>query len=291
MEVRRQASHGFERQVRRALQSKAWSAPADGEVKVLVFDTGIASSWADAAGQLLDPAESARAARFRFPLHRERYVLSHAFWRVALGMCMSGPASAVRLEPTPLGQPRLPDSAFATSLSHSGPWAAVSVARAAVMGVDIESSASLARMDELAAFMCAPGEQAWLSRLAGGPERRQAMLRLWTRKEAILKARGEGLARSPSCLDATGDRHEASQDPAAAGAVLRVRDLEGLPGGLTGAVATPADCTAIRLHVLDPSTWRASCAAGNRGTRKHEYGQGAGAWDAAGCAAMPGAGL
>lgn len=277
MEVRRHVSHGFERQTRRALQRCGWTAPADGEIKVLVFDTGTAVGWAAAAARMLGPDEQERAARFRFAEHCERYVLSHGIWRVALGLCMPGGTFAVRLEPTSRGQPRLPGSEFATSLSHSGSWAAVAVARTASgVGVDIESSASLERMDELASFMCAPGEEAWLRALAGR-ERRQAMLRLWTRKEAILKARGEGLSQPPSLLDATGDRHDAAQDQAACGSVLRVRDLAGLPDGLTGALAAPAELTAIRLHLLDASAWRTIPAAGGQGLQEHK--QGAAAWD------------
>lgn len=287
MEVRRHTSHGFEQQARRALQFCGWAAPADGEIGVLVFDTSVCADGIDAAGRLLDSRERQRAARYRFAVHRERYVLSHGFWRVALGMCMSGAAPAVHIEPTSLGQPRLPGSGYSTSLSHSGPWAAIAVARTSSMGVDIESYSSLERMDELAAYMCAPGEQAWL-RVLSGTERRQAMLRLWTRKEAILKARGEGFSRPPNCLDATGSRHDPAHDQAIAGAMLRVRDLEGLPGGLTGALAAPAEMTAIRMHVLDEPAWRTACAASVRGTQGHESKQGAAAWDVAEYAAWPG---
>jgi 4'-phosphopantetheinyl transferase len=79
------------------------------------------------------------------------------------------------------GRPRLLDDDCDASISHSGGVLVVAVAQGAKIGVDVE----LAPFD---AF----GSRA----LAGMPEpqRRRALARLWTAKEAIVKADGRGLA-------------------------------------------------------------------------------------------------
>ncbi|HUQ81183.1 MAG TPA: 4'-phosphopantetheinyl transferase superfamily protein [Gemmatimonadaceae bacterium] len=78
------------------------------------------------------------------------------------------------------------------NLSHSGSCALVGVARGRQVGVDVEQLRALHDLDGIADRVCSAAERAALSALAG-PERDGAFFALWTRKEALAKATGEGL--------------------------------------------------------------------------------------------------
>ena len=153
---------------------------------------------------LLDPAERERHARFRLAADRDRYAVGHALLRLAVGAA-SGTAPAgvtfaldcphcAGTEGRPHGKPR-PTGAAAgieVSLSHSGDRVAVALARGARVGVDVEHIAPGRDLDGLSAAVLTPQEQADLA--AVGPDLRPAaFFDYWSRKEALLKATGEGV--------------------------------------------------------------------------------------------------
>ena len=82
---------------------------------------------------------------------------------------------------------------LAVSLSYAGDWALCAVARAVEIGVDCEVMAPLDDAADVAALCFAPQERALLARLPP-PEQLALFYRLWTRKEALVKALGLGLA-------------------------------------------------------------------------------------------------
>src|SRR5260370_5373550 len=94
------------------------------------------------------------------------------------------------------GKPRLlhyPKLAF--SISHCGGALLVAVARAGEVGVDLEMDGST--VTGLDTELCAPSERLWLST---GQDHDRTLIHLWTRKEAVLKAAGLGLAASPKAV-------------------------------------------------------------------------------------------
>lgn len=146
---------------------------------------------------VLDATERERAARFRFDLHRDRFIAAHAALRAILGAALGIPAAAVVLRTGPSGKPAL-DGAQATSglhfnLSHSGEHALVALSEGREVGVDIEEyDAKDGRaLDVLTQFSLQ--EQQALQALHG-PARVRAFYRCWVRKEALLKAAGTGIA-------------------------------------------------------------------------------------------------
>lgn len=89
------------------------------------------------------------------------------------------------------------------SLSHGGGWIAVAATGSGRLGVDVETPRAVSA--SLAQRCLAPAELAWLQQ-ASGQARNTRFLRLWTAKEAYLKATGVGLARDPRdvIIDPTG---------------------------------------------------------------------------------------
>ena len=141
---------------------------------------------------LLDDRELARADRFRVDSAYRRFVAARATLRHVLG-------EAVDLRPEKLafrygnrGKPRLPDSGLHFNASDSGDIVVVGLAHEE-LGVDVEIRHPLRRPERLARRICSVSE---LETWSGIPSSRQqsVLLRLWTCKEAVLKAAGVGLS-------------------------------------------------------------------------------------------------
>ncbi|MGY1708532.1 4'-phosphopantetheinyl transferase family protein [Geodermatophilus sp. SYSU D00758] len=163
-----------------------------------------------AAERVLAPAELARARRGTAPVHRRR-VLLRAALRGAAARHLGCRPREVPLDRTPAGRPHLPGTGLDVSCSASGAVGLVAVAAGCRVGVDVEALAPWSD-DVLDEGWLAPAEQRALRALtpAGRPH---AAARAWTVKEAVLKARGTGLAGGPASVVTT--------DPLGAGWALQ----------------------------------------------------------------------
>lgn len=232
--------------VRDALAGAGIQPPRVGDACVVLVDTAAWQPWLAAADDLLTPPEQARAARFRFAPDRTAYALAHALWRALLGQCLNMEAGIVPLSTGPSGQPLLPGTALATSLSHSGAGVLIGVGAMDALGVDLERAPPRRALAPLTSTLCTPGEAAALQAMPAAT-RELALLQLWTRKEALLKAFGVGLAQAPSEIAVPAGGVVAPQ-PGIAAPACRVHDLR-LPAGWVGAVAA-SSAGAIHLGVL-----------------------------------------
>ena len=141
--------------------------------------------------------EESRALRFVRPTDAQAYRAAHERMRAIL-MIYTGAAPDFRVndhgKPWLLGGPSF-------NLSHSGGWAALAICREEIrLGVDIEALRPVER--SLPDQFFAPAECATLAALQGVNWQR-AFFRCWSRKEAFVKASGEGLSLPPSSFDVT----------------------------------------------------------------------------------------
>lgn len=166
--------------------------------------------------RLLSPVERSRRSAFRQAADADRFTLARALVRTVLGTAAGTAPGAVRLDNTcahcgaPHGKPRALDAgAPEFSLSHSGEVVLVATSMAGPVGVDVES-AGIAPVgvperedtdpDALVATMLAPSERQHLAGVAP-TDVSAALLRTWTRKEAVLKATGQGLRIEPADVE------------------------------------------------------------------------------------------
>lgn len=106
----------------------------------------------------------------------------------------AGLAAAPELERSEFGKPHAPAAGGVEfNLSHSGPRALLAFARQLPLGVDLERGERRVDPDEIARRFFDADEADALGRLPA-EARRRTFLQLWTRKEAVLKALGRGLA-------------------------------------------------------------------------------------------------
>ncbi|WP_308379994.1 4'-phosphopantetheinyl transferase superfamily protein [Streptomyces sp. ISL-43] len=178
----------------------ALSADSDVAVWALAATSDVVGGYPVAeALPMLDAAERDRAGRLLREGDRRRYLASHVGLRVLLGGYLGlAPADVVLVRDTcpccggPHGRPAVDGAAPHFSLSHSDDMAYFAFAGVPV-GVDVQAiSTPAAVADVLAALH--PAETAELTALPEA-DRPAATGRVWSRKEACLKATGVGLAR------------------------------------------------------------------------------------------------
>lgn len=143
-----------------------------------------------AAAESLPEAVPLRASRFVRDTERRRYLASHAALRHALRA--AGPFTT-----GDHGKPALASPPPHFNLSRRDGWAAIAVSATHEVGVDIETLRPIDDAPQLAALHFTPQEQAALQ--AGDAD--HAFLRVWTRKEACMKATGLGLSLAPSSFE------------------------------------------------------------------------------------------
>ncbi len=163
----------------------------------------VVALWADPAALLTCP-EQDRARRFRFDPDRRDFVAAHILARVAgagvLGVDPRSLTLAQRCRECGAahGRPFFSEApALGVSLSHTRGYVAAAVGTGPV-GVDAEGAASAPLLDEgLASEVLAPGE---LELLAAARDRYHAFIRLWVRKEAMVKC-GRGSLDALASVD------------------------------------------------------------------------------------------
>ena len=148
---------------------------------------------------LLDTAERDRAARFVFERHRRQHIAAHALKRLMLSAMAGAPPRSWTFEAPSGGKPRVVTPAVGPgpgphfNISHCDGLVACAISDDLELGVDVEPVGRKAPLD-LARTYFAPEEERWLT---GLPRADQPLgfLRLWTFKEAYIKATGLGLAQ------------------------------------------------------------------------------------------------
>jgi 4'-phosphopantetheinyl transferase len=154
----------------------------------------------------LSQAERSRAARFRFDRERRRFIVARARLRELLAERLDVPPESIEFVYAREGKPalakRFARSGWRFNLSHCGELALYAFSRAGEVGVDVEAVHAIAEADAIAARVFSRREHEAYRALAP-TERPLAFFRCWTRKEAFVKALGDGLAVPLERLDAS----------------------------------------------------------------------------------------
>jgi 4'-phosphopantetheinyl transferase len=144
----------------------------------------------------LSPDESERAARFRFPEHRRRFVIARGFLRQLLAAYLETQPRDVTFAYSDTGKPELSashGSDIGFNVSHSGDIAAFAFAIGRKVGVDVECIRHDVDVDEIPRRFFSSLEQQKLAGLQG-QQKFEGFFNCWTRKEAYVKAVGSGLS-------------------------------------------------------------------------------------------------
>jgi 4'-phosphopantetheinyl transferase len=189
----------------------------------------------DVLSRLLSDVERERIARFHFERDRRAYAASHAaLRRILAGYVGGGDPAAIEFTASANGKPALLNPlGVSFNLSHSGDVAMVAVARGREVGIDVERIRSEIDYTAIARRFFHPNEAAGLGE-AG------AFFTLWTRKEALVKARGLTLDAGLRLSEAPG---------------FTVRSIDA-PSGYAAAVAAEGDGWAVARFEFSDKTSR-----------------------------------
>lgn len=226
-----------------------------GTVDVWRAELVAAETLIEELSRTLAADELARASRFYFSRDRTRFIVARALLRRILSLYTHRPPESLRFVYGPRGKPSLAERGFELefNLAHSRGLALYAVTRGGPVGVDVEYIRPELAAERIAERFFSAEETAALRALPR-QEQSAAFFRCWTRKEALLKAWGQGLAFGL-------DRFTVSCDPDRAALLSTPFDLAEAerwslvdlePGpGYAGALAVHGAVTELRCWQCD----------------------------------------
>ncbi|WP_349921476.1 4'-phosphopantetheinyl transferase family protein [Aeromonas veronii] len=141
----------------------------------------------------LSPEEVSHWQGIRQPGRQREYLLGRVLLRRLLAERLGCLAADLKFFTQDHGKPALLGQQWQFNLSHSGEWLVLALCQQGPLGVDIEMGSRRRATLPLAERFYARSEYEWLLALPE-EERDTAFYRLWSRKEAVLKAQGSGIA-------------------------------------------------------------------------------------------------
>lgn len=185
--------HGIDENIphreERAMQASKLYSVGAAEVHVWCASSNDFEGW-DSLEAVMSRSEKETARRFRHTENRQAYELAHGLLRHLLARYLNCDPAKLEFSREEYGKPCLTTRDLAFNLSHSGDNVAIAIARSAV-GVDIEKIKTKQVDADLINRCLTASEQRWLHAETEDSQRR--FFRLWTLKEATLKADGRGL--------------------------------------------------------------------------------------------------
>jgi len=179
----------------RSSQPEVWRARVSAEFPLLE------RYW-----QCLVDTERRRAARFRIEEDRARFVIARGSLRQLVSQRLGIAACEIEFAENEFGKPCLRDAGCALyfNTSHSGDWVLHAFDSAAPVGIDVEAvRADLADLDQYRQVLSSE-ELAFLEEVPA-MHRAHAFAKTWVRKEAYVKAIGEGVSRPLQDISITSD--------------------------------------------------------------------------------------
>jgi len=153
---------------------------------------------------ILAEDERERAARFRDPMHGARFAVGRGVLRTLLGHYLNRRPEDIRFSYSDYGKPFIDDTAetLRFNLSHSQELVLYAFTHQRQIGIDIEYIRSVSSRNQIAEQFFSHNENQALSAL---PVAQQTIgfFNCWTRKEAYIKAHGEGLSLPLHQFDVT----------------------------------------------------------------------------------------
>lgn len=196
-------------------------------VEVVVAQLDVDDDELRALASILAPDERERASAFVFDRDRRRFVVARGRLRQFVAARIGACPESVQVGLGARGKPVLvcgagtPDLRF--NLSHCDDLAAYAFATGCEVGIDIERVRAIRDADAIAATFFSPRENEMYQALPLD-ERPLGFFNCWTRKEAFIKAIGDGLALPLDSFDVS----------LAPGEEARIIAVRGRPGSESG---------------------------------------------------------
>lgn len=166
---------------------------------------------ADTLASFLSDDERERAARFKFPELQKRFRVGRGMLRLRLGHVCGVTPDRITFAYSSFGKPSLPDFPdIHFNASHSGHLWACAIGGTSPLGLDIEEVRPMRDLDGIAQRFFAPEEWNAIRIHDSDEPRLTSFFRCWTRKEAYIKALGDGLSRGLATFTVSCEEQEFS---------------------------------------------------------------------------------
>jgi 4'-phosphopantetheinyl transferase len=171
----------------------------EGAIHIWALPLDFAPNELADCSRVLNAEEKERAARFHFQVHRNRFVAGRGSLRLILSRYLQIEPVEIEFCYSPQGKPFLARASDAAplhfNLAHSDELALLAFARSGSVGVDVERIRPLRDAAQLVERFFSRRESELFQKLPDD-QKPAAFFNLWTRKEALLKGTGEGIAHS-----------------------------------------------------------------------------------------------
>ena len=195
------------------------------DVDVVVMDLAASPEVVRASAALLSDAERRRADRFVFDRDARRFIVARARLRELLAVRLGEgvPAERIEFQYGAHGKPSLRGGrgrgSLHFSVSHCDDLATYAFSWGAAVGIDVEAVREMSDADAIAAHCFSRRENATYQTLDAS-DKPLGFFNCWTRKEAVVKALGDGLSLPL-------DRFDVTLAPGEPAQVLRVDSTPG----------------------------------------------------------------
>ena len=153
-----------------------------------------------AAARLLSSDETHRSRQFRFEADRARFVVARASLRRLLAARLDAKPASIRLAYGAHGKPGVADSTLRFSAARCEDLAVFAFSDEAEIGVDVEAIRFVCDADDVVARFFSHSENEEYRHLDPS-DKAEGFFNCWTRKEAFVKATGEGLSQPLDAFD------------------------------------------------------------------------------------------
>lgn len=143
---------------------------------------------------ILSPDKRIRIGAMRCRARAQGFLVGRSLLRRAVGQREGCHPAQVKVSTDSEAQkkPHLPGTEWQISLTYSGPWVGLAIAKNVQVGLDVEVITDDWDTLSVAQLVLSPGEHQKLQDTCDS-SRARVFTRIWTRKEAVLKATGRGL--------------------------------------------------------------------------------------------------
>ncbi len=227
---------------------------SDNEIHVWRASLDQPAAYVGQLRQTLSPDERSRAERFQFERDRRRFIVGRGVLRAILGYYLSLDPGRLQFRYGPRGKPCLSEElggdTLQFNLAHSHELALYAFTAGREIGIDLEYIRPIPDIEQIAArFFSASENATW--RILPANQKQEAFFNCWTRKEAYLKATGNGLAQPL-------DQFDVSLAPGEPVRLLRVRGASEEVSRWSLAALTPAPGY-VAAVAIEGHDWHLSC--------------------------------
>jgi 4'-phosphopantetheinyl transferase len=173
----------------------------ENEVQVWIVDLDDRTVPYAIVDALLSPEERKRAAHFVFEPDAWHFSLCRATLRLGLAIYLGKPPADISIRTAERGKPYVEDGGIHFNVSHCRGVGLIAFTRVGEIGIDVEAVQPGIEGLDIASENFTTNETEWIASAPSPLAQAQRFTRLWTRKEAVLKATGKGIVEGLKSFD------------------------------------------------------------------------------------------